>query len=111
MNAVVAKEVCKEINSLDGAGAPALKILRGVNLEVAPGATVAIEGTALETKSGSDGSYSIPNVPAGPQHLLVTAKGFVPARSELSVAQTALTLDHLSGGRFVLGHARRDTLP
>ena len=28
-------------------------------------ATVAIEGTALETKSGPDGSYSIPNVPAG----------------------------------------------
>ena len=56
-------------------------------------ATVAIEGTTLETKSAADGSYSIPNVPTGPHHLLVIAKGFVPARSELTVAQTAVTLD------------------
>jgi iron complex outermembrane receptor protein len=56
-------------------------------------ATVAVEGTTLEAKSGPDGSYSIPNVPAGPHHLLVIAKGFVPARSELNVAQTAVTLD------------------
>ena len=58
-----------------------------------PDATVAIEGTKLEAKSAPDGSYSIPNVPAGPHHLLVMAKGFVPARSELTVAPTAVTLD------------------
>ena len=69
------------------------RLYHSVSSKPIAGATVAIEGTALETKSGPDGSYSIPNVPAGPHHLLVTAKGFVPARSELNVAQAALTLD------------------
>ncbi len=54
---------------------------------------VAIEGTTIETTSRPDGTYSIPNVPAGPHHLLVIAKGFVPARSELNVAQAALSVD------------------
>jgi putative ABC transport system ATP-binding protein len=43
--------VRKEITSLDGAGAPALKILQGVNLEVAPGATVAIVGASGSGKT------------------------------------------------------------
>jgi iron complex outermembrane receptor protein len=69
------------------------RLYHSVSSKPIAGATVAIEGTTLETKSGPDGSYSIPNVPAGAHHLLVTAKGFVPARSELAVGQTALTLD------------------
>jgi iron complex outermembrane receptor protein len=69
------------------------RLYHSVSSKPIAGATVAIEGTTLETKSGPDGAYSIPNVPAGAQHLLVTAKGFVQARSELAVGQTALTLD------------------
>ena len=69
------------------------RLYHSVSTKPIAGAMVAIEGTTLETTSGPDGSYSIPNVPAGAHHLLVVAKGFVPARSELTVAQTAVTLD------------------
>jgi iron complex outermembrane receptor protein len=69
------------------------RLYHSVSTKPIAGATVAVEGTTLETKSGPDGTYSIPNVPAGPHHLLVIAKGFMPARSELNVAQAPLTLD------------------
>jgi putative ABC transport system ATP-binding protein len=49
--AVLAKEVRKEITSLDGAQAPTLKILRGVNLSVGPRETVAIVGASGSGKT------------------------------------------------------------
>ena len=57
------------------------------------GATVAVEGTTLQTKSAADGSYSIAGVPAGSYHLLITARGFVPTRADLTAGQTAVTVD------------------
>jgi iron complex outermembrane receptor protein len=69
------------------------RLYHSVSMKPIAGATVAVEGTSLQTKSGEDGSYSIPNVPAGPHHLLVTAKGFVPTRADLSPAGTAVTVD------------------
>ena len=69
------------------------RLLHSVTLKPIAGATVLVEGTTLETKSSADGTYSIANVPAGSHHLLVIAKGFVPARAELNVAQTPMSLD------------------
>jgi len=49
--AVVAKDVRKEISSLDGAGAPPLRILRGANLAIGRGETVAIVGASGSGKT------------------------------------------------------------
>jgi iron complex outermembrane receptor protein len=69
------------------------RLYHSVSTKPIAGATVAIERTTLEVKSAPDGSYSIPNVPAGPHHLLVIAKGFATSRSELTVGANAVTLD------------------
>src|SRR5688572_26273368 len=49
--AVLAREVRKEINSLEAERAEPLKILRGVNLEVAQGETIAIVGASGSGKT------------------------------------------------------------
>ena len=51
MDAVAAKDVRKEISSLDGGAAAPLKILLGVNLAVAQGETVAIVGASGSGKT------------------------------------------------------------
>jgi iron complex outermembrane recepter protein len=69
------------------------RLYHSVSLKPVGDALVTIEGTKLETRSKADGTYSIANVPAGASHLLVIAKGFVPTRAELTVAQTPVTVD------------------
>ncbi len=69
------------------------RLYHSVTSKPIEGATVSVEGTKLETKSAADGAYSIPNVPPGAYHLLVVARGYVPGRSELTVAQVPVSLD------------------
>jgi iron complex outermembrane receptor protein len=69
------------------------RLYHSVSLKPIPNATVLVEGTKLEGKSNSDGTYSIPNVPAGSHHLIVVAPGFVPGRADVAVAQSPVTLD------------------
>jgi iron complex outermembrane receptor protein len=69
------------------------RLYDSVSLKPVTGATVLVEGTKLEAKSGPDGTYSIANVPAGQYHLLVIATKYMPTRAELTVAQSPVTID------------------
>ncbi|WP_426058935.1 SusC/RagA family TonB-linked outer membrane protein [Hymenobacter sp. B1770] len=50
-----------------------------------PGATVLIEGTSLGSSSNVDGTYSIQNVPAGPQTLVISFVGYNTVRRPVTV--------------------------
>ncbi len=54
-----------------------------------PGAQLRIDGTALGTQSGSDGSYTITGVPAGSQFISVRRVGYAPERVAINVAGAA----------------------
>lgn len=51
-------------------------------------AAIVIEGTALQTTTDSDGRFSIANVPAGTQHLIIAAPGLMPLRIDVTIGKT-----------------------
>ena len=69
------------------------RLYHSVSLKPVAGATVVVEGTRLETTSASDGTYEIRDVPSGTYHVLVVARGFLPARAELRVDRLPVTVD------------------
>lgn len=57
-------------------------------------ATVSLEGTALLTITGANGSYRLSDVPAGPQVVRVIRIGYAPVRKSIVVPSAgALTVD------------------
>jgi len=58
------------------------------------GASVFVEGTALHTRTGTDGSYTILNVPAGVCFIRVESAGVVTAKQRVTViAGQTVTVD------------------
>ncbi|UOR03503.1 TonB-dependent receptor [Hymenobacter aerilatus] len=51
-----------------------------------PGVTVVIEGTSLGNSTNADGTYSIQNVPTGPQTLVISFVGYNTQRQTVTVA-------------------------
>lgn len=51
-------------------------------------ATIIVEGTTLETTSDAQGRFSIAKVPAGAQHIIVAAPGFMPLRVDVTIGAT-----------------------
>ena len=49
------------------------------------GATVSVNGTKISTPTGSDGSFTLTQVPQGPQTLTVSASGFNSATTSVTV--------------------------
>ena len=72
-----------------------------------PGATVLVEGTSLGGSSNVDGTYSIQNVPAGAQTLVVSFVGYNSMRLPVTVAagQTATASASLSENATQLAEA------
>ena len=52
-----------------------------------------IEELNRQARTNSDGRFSIAGVPPGQYHLLVRADKFAPNRTEITVAQTTITVD------------------
>ena len=50
-----------------------------------PGATVLVDGTSLGSSSNVDGTFDIPNVPAGPHTLVISFIGYTTARLPVTV--------------------------
>jgi iron complex outermembrane recepter protein len=69
------------------------RLVHSVTAAPVENASIVVEGTRLQTKSGPDGTFSLANVPPGAYHLLVTAPGFTPTRRDIEVASTALAID------------------
>jgi iron complex outermembrane receptor protein len=63
------------------------QLRHSVTLKPVPAALVVVEGLKIEARSDADGRFSLPNVPPGTHHLIVTARGFVPLRTEVTVSQ------------------------
>jgi iron complex outermembrane receptor protein len=64
-------------------------LLNSLSGDAIPGATVVIEELRRQTTSAADGTFSIPNVPAGSYHLMVKADGYSSRRTEIVVTTTA----------------------
>jgi TonB-linked SusC/RagA family outer membrane protein len=61
---------------------------------------VRVEGTSLGAQSGVDGSYTIPQVPAGSRVLIVRRVGFAPSRVAVTVPDGGLVTTNVALGRL-----------
>jgi iron complex outermembrane recepter protein len=70
-------------------------LLNSLSGDPVANATVLIESPAFtrQTRSGTDGQYSLSDVPTGSYHVVVRADGYVPSRSELTVHAGPQTQD------------------
>lgn len=63
-------------------------IRRSGALKPVPKATILVEGRSIETTSDAEGRFTLRGVPAGVQHLIIVAPGFMPLRAEVTIGQT-----------------------
>ena len=63
------------------------QIRRAGTLAPVPNATIVVEGTRIQTASDAQGRFSLAGVPAGTQHLLITAAGLTPLRVDVVVRE------------------------
>ena len=62
------------------------QVRRFGSLRPVSGATVIVEGTAIEATTDSDGRFTLQNVPGSSRHIIIASPGFLPLRTELVLA-------------------------
>ncbi|MBN1465651.1 TonB-dependent receptor, partial [candidate division KSB1 bacterium] len=67
------------------------KITEAGTNDVLPGANVTVQGTRIGAASGTNGIYTISNLPAGTHTLVVTFMGYKPQTKEVTVQAGART--------------------
>ena len=77
--------ICFPSGAYAQTGSVSGRVTDGKN-EGIPGATVLIEGTSLGSSSNVDGTYSIQNVPTGPQTVVMSFVGYNSVRRPVTVA-------------------------
>jgi len=65
------------------------QVRRAGSLQPVAGATIIVEGTAIEATSDGEGRFALKGVPAGSQHVIIAAPGLQPLRAELTVTNGA----------------------
>ncbi|MBI3949898.1 MAG: carboxypeptidase-like regulatory domain-containing protein [Acidobacteria bacterium] len=66
------------------------------NAQPIPGAMISVANTNLSTTSGSDGTYTLNNVPAGQQTLNASASGFMPTQVMVTVVANQTVEQNIS---------------
>ena len=61
------------------------QVRRVGTLQPIPKAIVIVEGTTLEAATDAEGRFTITGVPAGNQHVIISAEGFTPLRADLTI--------------------------
>jgi len=69
------------------------KVTQGDNNQPMAGALVVIDELRREVRAGDDGSYTFSQVPPGSYHVGVRAEGYTTRRTEVTVANSPVTLD------------------
>ncbi|MBI3696727.1 MAG: carboxypeptidase-like regulatory domain-containing protein [Acidobacteria bacterium] len=79
-----------------GLGAVTGTVRNASNGQPISGATIAVAGTSLTTTSGSDGAYTLNNVPAGSRTLNASASGFISTQVAVNVTAGQSLTQNLS---------------
>ncbi|MBN1560942.1 carboxypeptidase-like regulatory domain-containing protein, partial [candidate division KSB1 bacterium] len=80
------------------------KITEAGTNDVLPGANVTVQGTRIGAASGTNGIYSISNLPAGNYTLVVSFMGYKPQTKEVTVqAGARITADFVLESEVITG--------
>jgi iron complex outermembrane recepter protein len=74
------------VSPLPAAGPPLTitgQVRRAGSLAPVAKAVILVEGTSIQTTSDSDGRFSLTDVPAGSEHIIIAAPGFQPLRADV----------------------------
>jgi hypothetical protein len=85
VNVVNGQVVARDIALMPFVGTIRGVILNAFDSQPIAGATIVVKGTNVAAVSGSDGSYTLGNVPSGPQTVEVSAANFISAQDIVTV--------------------------